>query len=372
VDLSLSTRQVALAETVRVLCEGRSDPGSWESVTSQEPGYDRALWSELLRSGLATAGFSEGVGGSGGDLSDLAVVIEGLARVPVPTPILNGLVLSGQLLAGSGQDRSWLADLLAGRRRFATCMVEPAEEPGRPGLSATPARVAGGWTLEGIVGFVPYAASADELLVVVPGATGGEEGAPLFVVEADTNGVTMEVVPTVGGDRRCHVRFSSVVVPASRVLTPTSGSTGWLFRALDVARVMVAADMVGAAAASLDHATAWAKSREQFATPIGSFQAIQHRLADSLIDVTAARDAVYDALGRLDRHEPGGVAVAAAKAFVTDACRRVTASAHQVCGGEGIYADQPVHLWHRRVASLAPELGTVRTDREAVAAALLD
>jgi alkylation response protein AidB-like acyl-CoA dehydrogenase len=371
VDLSLTARQGELAGAVRDLCVGYANPASSESLASEGPGYDQGFWSLLLSSGLATSGFDEAVGGSGGGLSDLAVVVEGLARVPVATPILNGLVLSGQLLVTAGADGAWLADLLAGRRRFATCLSGAFEVTGHPILSAAPARSEGEWTIDGSAGFVPYAASADELLVVA-GLVGEAGGVGLFVVNSDRDGVSLEAVPTVAGDGQCHVRFASVDVPAPRVLTTANGSTTWATGALDVARVMVAADMVGAASAALDHATAWAKGREQFATPIGSFQAVQHRLADSLIDVVAARDAVYDALGRLDRGEHSSVAVAAAKAFASDACRRVTASAHQVCGGEGIYADQPVHLWHRRVAGLVPVLGTVRAHRAAVAADLLD
>jgi alkylation response protein AidB-like acyl-CoA dehydrogenase len=365
VDLSVSNRQVALADAVRALCAGRADPRAWESLVSDEPGYDRELWSELLQSGLVTGGFSERAGGSGGSLADLGVVIEELASVPLPTPILNGLVLTGQVLGQASGNGTWLADLLAGRRRFAT-LLSDAGRDGAIGVVSTTESVAGEWILDGTVPFVPYAASADELVVVTA------DSAHLFIVEADAIGVSMEAVPTVGGDRRCHIRLASVPVRGDRALVPSGGTDSWLSPVLAVARAMVAADMVGAAAASLDHATKWAKSRVQFATPIGSFQAVQHRLADALIDVTTARDAVYDALGRLDRHEPGEVAAAAAKAYATDACRRVTATAHQVCGGEGIYTDQPVHLWHRRVAGLAAELGTVRTGREAVAAALLD
>jgi alkylation response protein AidB-like acyl-CoA dehydrogenase len=123
----------------------------------------------------------------------------------------------------------------------------------------------------------------------------------------------------------------------------------------------------------LTHATHWAATRVQFNAPIGSFQAVQHRLADAYVDVVTAQDSVYDAAGIIDRGEEDRVAAAAAaaKAYCSEACRRVTSAAHQVCGGEGIYADQPLHLWHRRVAALVPVLGSVRFLRAAVAASVL-
>jgi alkylation response protein AidB-like acyl-CoA dehydrogenase len=145
----------------------------------------------------------------------------------------------------------------------------------------------------------------------------------------------------------------------------------WLPGALDVGRVVIAAEMVGAAAAALTHASHWASTRVQFNAPIGSLQAVQHRLADAFIDVVTAQDSVYDAAGIIDRGEGARVAAAEAKAYCSDACRRVTAAAHQVCGGEGIYSDQPLHLWHRRVAALVPRLGSVRYLRATVAASVL-
>jgi alkylation response protein AidB-like acyl-CoA dehydrogenase len=145
----------------------------------------------------------------------------------------------------------------------------------------------------------------------------------------------------------------------------------WLPGVLDVGRVVIAAEMVGAASAALSHASHWASTRVQFNGPIGSLQAVQHRLADAFIDVITARDAVYDAAGLIDRGEEAHGAAAAAKAYCSDACRRVTAAAHQVCGGEGIYADQPLHLWHRRIAALVPVLGSVGSLRATVATSIL-
>jgi alkylation response protein AidB-like acyl-CoA dehydrogenase len=369
VDLALTPGQVELAAGIRSLVAERFDPALWEDTVARAPGYDPRLWADLMAGGWVTVGLPEVVGGAGRGVTELAVVAEELGRGPVPSPMLNGMVLSGRVLLAAAPDEGRLAELVAGRRRFATCL--PPERwdrrDHRPPLRAD--RSGRRWTLDGVAPFVPHAAAVDELLVVAE--TSSESGeAALVAVDAGTSGISVQSVPTLGGDRPGHVSFDRVAVERDGLLGAPGSVEPWLGHVADVTRTAVAAEMVGAASAALDHATAWAAARVQFGTPIGSFQAVQHRLADALIDVLTARDAVFDVAGAIDRGEGAEAAAAGVKAYCADACRRVTAAAHQVCGGEGIYADQPLHLWHRRVAGLVPVLGTVRSHRQAVASAL--
>jgi alkylation response protein AidB-like acyl-CoA dehydrogenase len=139
--------------------------------------------------------------------------------------------------------------------------------------------------------------------------------------------------------------------------------------------VVLSADAVGTAEAALDAAVARVRERHQWGEPLGSLQAVQHRCADMLIDVTLAADAVLDAAGIADRGEPEPqvrLAASYAKATAVERCRRVTAAAHQLAGGQGILADRPFHRWFRRVKAAEPALGDLRSHRAAVAAALLD
>jgi acyl-CoA dehydrogenase len=141
------------------------------------------------------------------------------------------------------------------------------------------------------------------------------------------------------------------------------------------AAVLVSADAVGAAHAAKDAAVRHVHQRRQWGRPLASLQAVRHRCADMLLDVTLATDAVFDAAGVADRGAPAGefrLAAAYAKAGALERCRRVTASAHQLAGGQGIHADAPFHRWYRRVKAAEPEFGDTRAHREAVAAALLD
>jgi alkylation response protein AidB-like acyl-CoA dehydrogenase len=370
-DLELSTRQLELTAGVRAVV-GRYQP-SLGGGADDEAGYDRKLWSELVDARLATVGFSEASGGGGGGLTDLAVVLEELGRGPVPTPILNGILLSGLVLSTGADDPVRLRHLLTGRRRYVTSLPEEGADgrDARPPVQAL--RSGDGWTLTGTAPFVPHAAGADELLILARTSGGGDrDELGLFAIEMGASGVSLQPVPTVGEDRQCHIRLEAAGVGVDGMIGAPSATTTWLPVVKSVTRVMVSAVMVGAAAGALDHATAWAKERIQFGAPIGSFQAVQHRLADALIEVVTARDSVYDALGSIERGEDPHLAASATKAYCADACRRVTSTAHQVGGGEGIYQDQPVHRWHRTVAGLVPVLGTVQSHRAAVAAALFD
>ena len=361
-DLSLTPQQQELRDGLASFLDARR-PMDW--------GDDPRLWADLVSEGWVTVGFPEASGGRGGGVGDLVVVAETLGRVPLPTPFHGGIVLCGQALGAASGESERLRALLSGARRFTYCGWEGLDDPGvgPPAVAATAS--ARGWRLEGTARFVPYADAVDELLVLADVQGGRALGPTLFAVPSSAPGLGMDAVQTVGGDRFSHVIFSGVEVGPSHLVGQLGGATRWLRGAVDVGRVVLAAEMVGAAAAALSHATAWATGRIQFGAPIGSLQAVQHHLADAFIDVVTAQDAVYDAAGIIDRGEDARVAAAEAKAYCGDACRRVTAAAHQACGGEGIYADEPLHRWHRRVAGLVPMLGSVGSLRAAVAASFL-
>jgi len=369
-DLSPTQRQRELRDGLTGFLASRAT-AEWEAVVSSEPGYDSHLWSELIAGGWVTVGFPEAFGGRGGGVGDLVLAAETLGGGPVPTPLHGGIVLCGRaLLAVAGQgDR--LRALLSGERTFTYCNWEEFEELGERPSAVFATESTHGWRLDGLARFVPYGVDADELLVMTDMRVGDHQGPTLFAVPGPSLGLTAQLVPTVGGDRCSDVTFSGVEVDGSHLVGQVGQAAQWLPRVLAVGRVVLAAEMVGAAAAALSHASHWASTRVQFNAPIGSLQADQHRLADAYVDVVTAQDSVHDAAGIIDRGEDGRVAAASAKAYCSDACRRVTAAAHQVCGGEGIYAEGPLHLWHRRIAALVPVLGSVRYLRAVVAASIL-
>jgi alkylation response protein AidB-like acyl-CoA dehydrogenase len=373
VNLALSEEQLELQSAVRQFVAGRFDPEGFGELTDKEPGYDPDVWRTLVDAGWARRGFPTAVGGSGGGLTDLVVVVEEIGRGPLPCPVQNGVVQSGFALVAVGDEEHGgrhLSELLSGRRRYAFCLTEPSGSYRPEAVVTRATRHGGGWRLDGAKSFVPYGQGADRLLVVARTGDGpaASDGLSLFVVDAAGDGVSRKPFASIGCDRQCRIDFDAVRVDGDDLIGAPGRAWPRLRAALDRAAVVVAAEAVGAAAAALDAAVGRAQARLVFGAPLGSYQGMQHRFADRLIDLTAARDAVYDAAGGLDRAEDARLRVSSAKVAAAEGGRRVTAFAHQVHGGEGIYADRPVHLWYRRVKGLEPVLGDPRWHRERIAA----
>ena len=339
-DLALSDRQRAMQRELRAEL-GRGSAGGGAS------GVPIALATETL--------------------TDLVVVAEELGRAVVPSPFHNGVVQSGFVLRAL-DDEQHLDSLHRGERRYACCITEPDGSARLDSITTRAVRDGDAWMITGTKCFVPHAATADVLLVVAR----SDIGLRVLAVDASAPGVTITPLPTLGLDQQCVITFDSVRVTSEEALGHDGDATAGIEQATARSLIVLCADAVGAAAAALDHTLERVKTREQWNVPIGSFQAVQHRCADMLIDVTTARDAVYDAAGTVDRGADALLAASQAQAFVIDACRRVSAAAHQLNGGLGFYADQPVHLWYRRIKAAEPVFGTPDYHRARVAAALLD
>jgi alkylation response protein AidB-like acyl-CoA dehydrogenase len=359
---------------VRTASPGVPDPAAVQALTESEPGYDAEGWARELSAGWQRGGFPADAGGAG----TFGTLIAGVGRLgasATPSPVVSGIVLSGFALAADPRARRrYLPELLAGRRRFACAVVESDGEYEPGAIRCRAERTGRGWVLDGTKCWVPYAACADTLLVVA--RTG--DGHTLLAVDPGAPGVTMRHLPTLGGDRQCEIRFDGVRLgeDGENGADAAVGEPGGAWEALRpaLARAVIAqcADVVGAAEAALDHAVRRVTSRVVRGRELGARQAVAHRCADMLTDVTAARAMLDDSVGVVEAGGDAAAAAALAKALCLPRCRRVTAAAHQLCGGEGVYADQPLHLWFRRVKSAEPALGDLRQHREMIAGLLLD
>lgn len=369
-DLAYTPTQDALRNDARDHF-GTPDPGAVMHLSRTAPGYDTERWRALLARGWPTLSFPTAHGGAGGSLSDLAVFAEELGRSAMPTPFHNGIVAAGNLLTALGGTiaTSHLAALLAGTVRYALCLTEPEGSYRFDRISCSARRDGDGWMLTGTKAFVPYLDSADVLLVIA--RTEGDEPGTLsaFAVDAHAPGVERTTFDTIAGDREGQVELSVAVGPEA-VLGDLGAATPALRHALARAVVVQCADSVGAASAALDAAVARVTERLLFGQPVGSYQAIQHRGADMLTDLTLSRDAMMDAAAIADRGEDITYAASVAKAQCAESCRRISAGAHHIYGGEGVFADRPLHLWYRRIKGAEPALGDPRYHRELIAEAI--
>ena len=369
-DAERAAELAGLREAVCDLIEGSDGIAAARRRLDTEPGYDERAWRLLGGDmGLAGLGLPEDLGGAGGGLAELTVVAEELGRSLLPVPFFSSTVLAGQILARCPEaGPEVLAGLSAGRElaAFAGTGSDGCWRPEHLPVEATPNGSA--WRLRGQADFVLDGASAAHLVV----AATTPSGCDLFLVTSDGAGdgagVRRRALPTLDPTRgQASVSFDGA---AGTPLTTGGGGAGPVAAALDVALVVLAAEQVGGAAACLDMAVEYAKLRHQFSRPLGSFQAIKHKLADLLLLVEMGRSAVDRAV--LAEPDPARLAEAAAvaKIWCGEAFTTVATENVHVHGGIGFTWEHDAHLYFRRARADEQLLGDATAHRERLAALL--
>jgi alkylation response protein AidB-like acyl-CoA dehydrogenase len=220
--------------------------------------------------------------------------------------------------------------------------------------------------------FVPYAKVADQILVVTrtEGVPGDEAGLTLFLVDGGAPGLRLTPLETIAPDRQYQVDLDDVRVSSGRVLGAPNQGLPVLRSVLAKTSAIRCAEMLGGAEHQLEVTAEYTKERVQFDRPIGTFQAVQHRLADMFIDVQGARWTSYQALCRLSQGLPAGTELAIANAFTSDACMRVAFGAQQLHGGAGVDLDHDLHFYFRRAKAIELKLGAAPVHLKALEAQL--
>ena len=367
-DAERAGELAALREAVRDLIAGSGGIAAARRRLEAGPGYDEQAWRLLgADMGLAGLGIAEDLGGAGGGLAELTVVAEELGRSLLPVPFFSSTVLAGQILSRCPDTAGdALARLSAGTElaAFAGTGADGCWRPERLPVEAESAAEAPTWRLRGTAEFVLDGANAAHLVV----AARTPSGCDLFLVGGDSEGVHRRALETLDPTRgQASVSFDGAV---GTPLTTGGGGAGAVEAGLNVILVVLAAEQVGGAAACLDMAVEYAKIRHQFSRPIGSFQAIKHKLADLLLLVEMGRSAIDRAL--LAEQDPARLAEAAAvaKIWCSDAFATVTTENVQVHGGIGFTWEHDAHLYFRRARADEQLLGDATAHRERLATLL--
>jgi alkylation response protein AidB-like acyl-CoA dehydrogenase len=344
-DFSFTEEQETVGKVARQLFEHRATAEHLTEIESGEVRYDRALWRELASSDLLGIALPESVGGSGGGFLDLGVLLAEVGWSVAPVPVYATLVLGADTIARHGDSATqqrYLPKVVDGSTILTAALAEPGNsDPAAPG---TTARANGDtWILDGSKELVPAGQLADA--IVVPAHA--DDGSGLFVVEAATDGVSITPATTTNGEPYADVELAGAV--GHRLSSGDADAVGSLYaRAL----VGLCAMQVGVAERALKIAASYTSEREQFGRPIGSFQAVQQRLADAFIDVEAIRWTTWHAAWLLAEGRPATREAAIAKFWAAEAGARVVASAQQVHGGMGIDVTYPLHryfLWAKQI-----------------------
>ncbi|MEV5712895.1 acyl-CoA dehydrogenase family protein [Amycolatopsis mediterranei] len=363
---ALDKEQEDLRSVVREFLTDFSPEPVVRHLMADDRGHDRPMWTKMCGElGLAGLAVPEEYGGAGYTFVELGIVLEELGRALTVTPFLASVVMATMLLLATddeGAKSDYLPALAEGRRIGTVALAEDGGHWTREGV-AMQARPAGaGWVLDGHKSFVLDLMSADLVLVVA--RVDAEAGAfGVFAVEPGAAGLERQPLPVLDQTRK-QGRLTCAATPA-RLIT---GGWAAVDRMLDLTAVAVSAEMLGGAQRTLEMAVSYAGVREQFGRPIGSFQAVKHKCATMLMEVEAARAAVYYALWAAATQAPDLPAVASlTKAFCSDAYQLTAGENIQIHGGIGYTWEHPAHLYFKRAKNSALFLGGADHHREQLA-----
>jgi len=373
-QFAFTEEQALIRDTAHEFCAEHGDPGRVRAAMDSELGYDEATWraigQEMGWTGLAVP---EECGGSGLGLVELALLQFEMGRKLLSSPFFAGSCLATpviRLTATAAQRQALLPAIAGGTTRATLAMANRRGQPGLEGIGGTLSTAGAGYRLSGEAGFVVNAHASDVIVIAAraPGSTGAA-GVSVIALAAGTRGIEVERVISMDLTRPvARVHFRDVDVPREAILGEPEDAGAALERAVQLAQIALASEQAGAAEETLVITTDYVKQRVQFGRPIGSFQAIKHRLADMMVLVEAAKSAVYYAAATADEATPElAEAAALAKAYCGDAFFNCAANMIQLHGGVGFTWEHAAHLYFKRARCSSTLLGSPTYQRERIA-----
>jgi len=373
-DFAFSEEQDMLRRSARDFLTKEVSSKVVRRLMESDDSYDPGLWKKIADLGWTALGIPEAYGGVGTFL-DLIVVLEEAGRALLPGPFFATMGLAVPALIESGteaQKKEALGSIASGEARATLAMTEPSGRWDAGGITLSAKPVGGGWQLDGVKLFVPDAAHADYIVVAARTRGENEQGISLFLVKGRPKGMTVTPLKTLDMTRRwSEVRFDGVQLEANALMGAVDTAWPRLRRALEWGSAALCAEMVGGAQKVLETSTDYAKTRHQFGKPIGIYQAVSHKLADMLVLSESGRSATYYAAWTVEADAPDrALAGSMAKAYVSDAYRKIAGDGIQVHGGIGFTWEHDMHLYFKRAKASEVTLGDATYHRELVAQAL--
>jgi alkylation response protein AidB-like acyl-CoA dehydrogenase len=349
-DFTFTEEEEAIITVARRLFEERATPDHLTALEARATRFDEALWKELAEAGLLGIAVPEDLGGSGRGFLGICVLLAQVGWSVAPVPAYATLVLGAEPITLFGtpeQRKRYLPGVVAGTQLLTAGLMEPGRsDPGAPATTAT--RDGSSWRLHGAKELVPAAQIAHSVLV--PAAT-RDGGVGLFLLDTATPGVEVKPIATTNREPHADLVIDGARVPAENRLGD-GGCGVEAVRTLHAqALVGLCAIQLGVVERALRIAADYTAGREQFGRPIGSFQAVQQRMADAFIDVEVIRWTTWYAAWLLEMGRPASREASIAKFWAAEAGARVAATAQQVHGGIGIDMSYPLFryfLWAKQ------------------------
>jgi alkylation response protein AidB-like acyl-CoA dehydrogenase len=352
-DFGLNELQERLRNEAREFFSRECPTALVRKMEEDEQGYVPDLWHKMAAQGWLGLIFPSEYGGSGGNFLDLTVLLEEMGRALVPVPFLSTIVCCGLPILEAGteeQKKQFIPQIVKGQLIFSLALTEPSVSYTPSGITVAATIDGNDYLINGTKLFVPDVRAASYLLCATrtKEAPEPEEGITLFLVDSQSQGLDYTLLKTIAYDQQYEVILNNVRVPQENILGKPNQGWPIIARVMDQAAIALCALMIGGAQRVIEMTVAHAQKRVQFGRPIGSFQAIQHKCADMLTDAEAARFITYQAAWKLAQGLPYTLDASLAKAWVSEAYRRICIHGQQIHGGIGIIKEHDMQLYFRR------------------------
>lgn len=359
-DFNFNQEQLQFADALKRWIGRDYNFEARRAIIHSDSGTSESAWATLAELGMTALPVAEESGGFSGNAVDMFVVMQELGRGLVVEPYF-ATVLGAEFLRLAGGRGDLLEQVATGELKLACALGERQSRHDMFDIATRAEANGDGWVLNGEKKVVLHGGQAG--MLIVSARNGGEQraqdGVSLFVLPADTAGITMTDYRTLDGQRAADVRFENVQVPRANLLGNEAQGAGILDAALDYGAGLLCAEALGAMEAIFEATLDYLKTRQQFGAPIGKFQALQHRMADMYIHLEQARSMALLAAVKLASNDPAERrrAVSAAKYRVNQAARFVGQQAVQLHGGMGVTDELPAAHYFKRLATIELTLG---------------
>jgi acyl-CoA dehydrogenase len=353
--LVLNEEQVMLRESAAGFLAEKASVAQLRELrdSDSERGYDEGVWREMAEMGWAGIAIPEEFGGLGYGYTGLGLVLEQAGRHLSVSPLQSTVLVAATLVAelGSQQHKEQLLPAIAAGEKLVSLALQEGAHHAPEQVAATATAEGDDWVLSGCKVLVADAHVADSFIVIArsAGAAGDSDGLSAFLVDAGSPGLSLERRSMVDSRNMGVLSLEKVRVSGEALLGPAGGAGAGLNRALDIANIGLASELLGLSAEAFERTVEYLKERKQFGRVIGSFQGLQHRAAELFAELELARSIVLQALNAIDDGEQDlALLASAAKAKLCEVAQRATNEGIQMHGGIGMTDEHEIGFFIKR------------------------